>query len=226
MFKQALALVKFLRAYATVTRDPNRLDMVFAMIDHVHGVDPDTIPMLKLPEFQPVIEQPARRLELDLDALARLPAGTLGAELVRFLRDNELDPDGLSHTLEDGGPLSRVKAHLESTHDLWHVLTGLGTTVDDEIELQAFYAAQLAAPPPLMILSSGLLNSILIDRESGPARLEALVRGYLLGRRAKPLAGVDWSRHWATPLAELRRQFNIDAAGARAVLEPQPRLAA
>ncbi len=226
MFRQALALAKFLRAYATVTRDPYRLDMVFAMLDHNRDIDPDTIPMLKRPELQSVVQAPARRVEVDLDALARLPEGTLGAEFVKFLRDNELDPEGLNNTLEDYGPLARVKAHLESTHDLWHVLTGIGVTINEEVELQAFYAAQLAAPLPLMLLSSALLNSILIERESGPARLEALVRGYLLGRRARPLAGVDWSTRWATPLAELRREFNIDAAAVRDQLDVAPALAA
>ncbi|MCB9756245.1 MAG: hypothetical protein H6713_40515 [Myxococcales bacterium] len=226
MFKQALALLRFLRAYASLTRDPNRLDMVFALLDHAHQVPEDQIPTLQLPELQSVLNTPARRLELDLDALSRLPRGTLGAEVARFLTEQGLDPNGLAHTMGDDGKLSRLKAHLESTHDVWHVITGAGTDVESELELQAFYYAQLAAPPNLIILSSGLLNAVLFARDRGPARMEALVRGWLLGRRARPLAGVDWSTWWATPLEEVRRAFQIDRAAVEPLLRAAPRLAA
>ena len=34
--------------------------------------------------------------------------------------------------------------------------------------------------------------------------------GYSSGQAAKPLFGIDWSKHWETPLKEMRQRLAVD----------------
>lgn len=153
---------------------------------------------------------------VDLEALARLPQGTLGREFADHMKRNGLDlaaiPDLPSR---DEGEF--IFAHFYETHDIWHVVTGFATDKAGELGLQAFYLAQ-GGPARLsaMILSAGFLELLLKkgafeDRE---ARLFQVSRGYVMGKKAKPLFGVRWDDLWEVPLDEVRRSLGVDVVGA------------
>lgn len=208
--RKIFQLLRFARTFAALVRDPNQLDRVFELGERVaHGDLFEVMPWLRgRPEIEALVGNPVERLQVDRDRLRALPTGTLGREFAEFLERNGLDPDALEHA-SGTSTLQRFRIHLQGTHDLWHVLTGFDTDVDGEIGLQAFYYAQLQSPLPLTLMSAGLLNSLLREQGSGARRVEQLVRGYLMGRRAAPLTGIDWSEHWARPLVELRRELGV-----------------
>lgn len=206
-----LNLLRFLRTYVALVRDPNQLQRVFALGERLARGDLFVrMPWLRgRPEIEAVVSRPARHLAFDRARLGAMPLGTLGRAFVDFLDRHGLDPGELAHSTGDS-TLDRFRIHLQGTHDLWHVLTGFDTDVDGELGLQAFYFAQLQAPLTLTLMSAGLLNMALMEEGSGAERMEQMVQGYLMGRRAAPLTGVDWSAHWERPLSEVRDELRLD----------------
>ena len=124
----------------------------------------------------------------ELGELRQLPNGTLGREVAQFLDNNGFDP------LNSGDWIQR-------THDIWHVLTGFGSSPHDELLLQIFTRAQVFRPTSAIVVALGLLTGVCNCRE---------VRQVLkMGKQAKPLTGWDIKTDWTTPLVEVRKKFNI-----------------
>lgn len=88
--------------------------------------------------------------ELDLDALARLPAGTLGHEFVGYFRRNGIDPFVSDFPIRSD--VDYLSKRYRETHDLFHVITGYGTDELGEMELQAFVFGNLGLRQAAFIL--------------------------------------------------------------------------
>ena len=201
------------RALATLARDPGRLDQVLILAQTVNlptvaravdRLEHDEAGRALLRD-QPRID----RAHVDLDALRRLPDGTLGREYTRFLDDNGITPDAFETLPDVGDPRAAyTMLRLRQTHDLWHVLTGYAPDVRGEILLQAFTYAQLRAPSALLIATLGTLRWAFTWRGQGRALREAFARG----KRTGTLATFRWEDHWATPVEELRERLACPAA--------------
>lgn len=163
------------------------------------------------------LRERARLGPVELERLKVLPKGTLGAEYAAFMRARNLSAGTLSPPRVDT-ELGYVAAHVRESHDLWHVLTGFDTDVAGELGLQAFYVAQLRVPFGMLLVSLGLLNGLFSSACERERRMRAVVRGWLLGKRARPLFGVRWSELWSVPLDDLRRALGLDLAGVERVL--------
>jgi ubiquinone biosynthesis protein COQ4 len=144
---------------------------------------------------------------IDLDALAALPAGTLGHAYATFMKNHRLTPD-----VFDGRPAevrddraAYVIQRMRQTHDLWHVVTNAETDPAGEVALQAFTYAQMHAPSSGILAALGTLRSLRHTRQVVRDALEL----YRLGKQAEPLAVFPWEDHWATPLADVRRLLKL-----------------
>jgi ubiquinone biosynthesis protein COQ4 len=144
---------------------------------------------------------------VDLDALAKLPEGTLGHAYATFMRAHGLTPD-----VFDGRPpdvrddhAAFVIQRMRQTHDLWHVVTNAETDPAGEVALQAFTYAQVRAPSSGILALLGTLRSLPYTREVVRDALEL----YRRGRDAEPLALFPWEDHWATPIADVRRMLKL-----------------
>jgi len=147
---------------------------------------------------------------VDLDALAALPAGTLGHAYATFLRARGLTPevfDGAPPGFADPG-WSYVVQRLRQTHDLWHVVTGCNTDPAGEVALQAFMFAQLRSPGNAVLALAGMLR--ILRRRL--AIVSDVVAAYRAGKRARSLPLFSWEDHWATPLAEVRARLGLPVA--------------
>jgi ubiquinone biosynthesis protein COQ4 len=156
----------------------------------------------------------ARQIRLgpiDLEALARLPEGTLGRILAEHCRRRQLDPNLVHIPLEEAGDF--VLAHLFETHDVWHVVTGWGNDELGEVGLGGFYLAQFGLPFFGFLFALILLNSVFFAAGTLRPRLDAFVAGYAMGRDAEPLFGVEWADLWDLPLDRLRERLGLDAQG-------------
>jgi ubiquinone biosynthesis protein COQ4 len=158
---------------------------------------------------------------VDLGALRTLPPGTFGRAFADHMVANELDPSDLPR-LPATTDLEYVRAHLLEVHDIWHVLTGFSTRVDGELGLQAFSLAQVGSPFAAGILTGGLANTWLYAFSERDVRMRAIVRGWLLGKRARPLFGGAWARMWESPLEEVRARFGLEVAAIEALLPAVP----
>jgi len=154
---------------------------------------------------------------IDLDALAALPANTLGHAYAHFLRSHGITPeifDGKPPGVTDERTAYAIQ-RLRQTHDLWHVVTNHETDVVGEIALQAFSYAQVDSPASLLVAVIGTLKGW---REV-PGLASGTLDAYRTGKRAKQLATFPWEDHWATPLAEVRRMLNVTPVADRARIE-------
>lgn len=154
-------------------------------------------------------------LGIDVDALSRLPPGTLGRAFADFVRQEGIDPAVLTDRAL--GQAAWIPVHLLEVHDVWHVVLGLGTSVVDEVELLSFMLAQL--PETRMApfaIATALVRGALGHPGLPPARvLDAIRRGAETGRNADLFFGVDWSARWALPLDAVRAELGV-AVGASA----------
>jgi ubiquinone biosynthesis protein COQ4 len=152
----------------------------------------------------------ANRLPLepiDLATLHQLPIDTLGYQYAHHM---------LSHQLKqlEAQPANNeyefIDIHLRETHDIWHVITGSSVGMLGEIQLQAFCIAQLQLSRFWMaLLTKNLLKSLLYDIEVADQYMNALTNGWIMGKAAQPIFGVDWTALWETPIAQVRASFGI-----------------
>lgn len=204
-----------LRAFVRVVRQPERLDDVIAVgsalatpevltaiTDHLRKNPTGAAGLADRPRLGPV----------DLEALGALPEGTLGREFHDFVTRHGIDPADLPD-LPSGDEGEWVLAHLYETHDIWHVVTGFGTDVASELGLQAFYLSRFPAYLANAILAMGMINTLLFAFGDRDPRMDAITRGWLLGRRANPIVGVRWAELWDRNLVDLRRELGIDLSG-------------
>jgi len=145
---------------------------------------------------------------IDLDALRRLPSGSLGRTLADQCLANGLNPNLVQlvpKTDEDW-----VLAEFYQTHDIWHAVTGWQSDPVGEMGIAAFYVAQLRAPRWLALLVFlFFLKAVLFAPHTFDGRARAMATGYRMGQQALPLFGIDWSELWALPIDEVRKRLNV-----------------
>ncbi len=214
--RKILGLFRFGTTYLRFVRDPNRLDLVFKLVDSLDHDAPALHAMLARPAVAGFLAGQSPALRFEVTALRAMPEGSLGRAFASFLDQRGLDPSGLYHSDDAGSSdLERFKLHMERSHDLWHTVLGFDTDVAGELGLQAFTMAQLGSGLGYVILSAAMLNTLFIDPEDGDRRMEAISRGWQLGRRLRPLFGADWATMVTWPIEQVREHFGVDAADVR-----------
>lgn len=199
-------------AFGRLVRDPSRLEQVFTILDTLekHGGGEAIVRYFADdPAHREAFVKRPRIGRPDLEALAKLPEGTLGRVFADEMRSRGLEPAAIEVKPDDGTDAGYVFSHLRETHDVWHTATGFDVDVAGELGLQAFYVTQFCAQLSLVILSMGLLNTAFFVPGEREARMDAIARGWQLGRRSRSLFGFDWAAHWATPLAEVRAKLGL-----------------
>jgi ubiquinone biosynthesis protein COQ4 len=214
MITRSFHAAKALLSAVRIVRDPNRLNEVFSLSDHMvmAATDERRQKMIAMVRRDPVaasaLADKPRVGKIDLRELKKLPGGTLGHEFAEHMLANGLSPDALP-VLTGSDELEFLRGHLYETHDIWHVVTGFGTDVAGELGLQAFYLAQFPGGLPSALLAGGFVNTVLYAFEERDERMRAIVRGWLLGKRAKPFFGVRWAELWQAPLVEVRARLGV-----------------
>jgi len=146
----------------------------------------------------------------DLDALEKLAPNTLGGAYARQMKAQGLRPD----YYQEAKPRTRMqflRQRMRQTHDIWHVLTGLGTDEFDEVCIQGFYAGQYTSSMAAIIGAGAFLKSIARGRFGDLQRhVDAFCEAYCAGKRAEPLLAVKWEELWGETIESLRRRYRID----------------
>jgi ubiquinone biosynthesis protein Coq4 len=149
---------------------------------------------------------------VDLDALAALPAGTLGHAYATFMTRHGLTPnvfDGVPDDVRDERAAYIIQ-RMRQTHDLWHVVLNVETDPAGEVALQAFTFAQLRAPSAGVLAAMGSLRALPYTRRV----VRDALRLYRLGLRAERFSVFPWEDHWETALVDVRRMLNVPLAPA------------
>jgi ubiquinone biosynthesis protein COQ4 len=150
--------------------------------------------------------------DVDLEALRRLPQGSLGRSYAELLDRNDLEP----FRLTDQVPREVIDRQLfvaryGLVHDIFHVLTGFDTSWAGELGVWAFVAGQRYARTHwVAVILACLLYPILAPRQI-PRLWRNLRAGLAMGRRARALIVVPFEKLWACEVTVLRRELGIDA---------------
>lgn len=204
-------------ALARILRNPEETDQVLAFSNLVNAGQRDA-------RLSPFFDDArGRRLfaeqrtidstNVDLHALADLPAHTLGHAYATFMLAHGLTPhvfDGPPEDVRDPRA-AYVIQRMRQTHDLWHVVTNCETDPSGEIALQAFTFAQVKAPSSAILAIAGTLRSLRYTRQVWRDAMTL----YRRGLAAQPLVLFPWEDHWTTPLADVRRMLGLPANPAR-----------
>lgn len=207
-------LVKGTTSFYRLVQDMNRTAEVFEVareLDDPAKMQPVVDHFKKTESGRVAFATRPRVGKIDMQALLALPEGTLGRAYAEHMTALGLDPNFFpQYDIVDD--LSYAKMHLYETHDIWHVVSGFKTDVPGELGLQAFYAAQFPQGPlPPVLIAAGMLNTVFKNAQENESRLDALARGWFLGKQAKQLFGVRWGEMWERPIAEVRQDLGLAA---------------
>jgi ubiquinone biosynthesis protein COQ4 len=222
---QIVAKMRVSLGFWNLVKDPGRLEEIISLANAIEM--PEVLEAMAAyfardPKGARAMDERPRVGRVDLEHLRKLPEGTLGRAFAEHALANGIDPNAIP-ALTGDDRVSFMRAHLFETHDIWHTVTGFRTDFASEIGLQAFYFAQFPAQLTAAIMAINFLNLAFYELDEREARMDALVRGWTMGRRAQKLFGVVWSDLWSTPLDDVRRALDVaveDAPQKRAVRAP------
>lgn len=195
-----------------VVKNPRELDPIIRLVERTW--EPEHVQKMidYLGDDQVVkaaLKEQYRVGKIDVKELSTYPEGTFGYEFAKFVTAAGIDPNDLPN-IKAVDEHSYFLAHLYETHDIWHVVTGFDTTTAGELGLQAFYLAQFPSKVAQLIIGLGALNSFLLEFDDYERRFEMMVKGWQMGKKARPLFGQDWKQLWGTKLSKIQKELGID----------------
>jgi ubiquinone biosynthesis protein COQ4 len=206
--QQELLLSSFLEMVDTTDGDFTVIAKLFKASDDHESVQLMIQHLSVYPQCQQAFTNRFSLGTIDLAKLSQLADHTLGYRYAEHTIQNQLKPlqaESLPQSDRDF-----LNMHITETHDIWHVITGTKTDILGEIQLEAFYIAQLKMSRFwLALVTKNLLKSLLYDIELADRYMEVITKGWMMGDRAEPLFGVNWHNLWATPIAEVRAALKV-----------------
>ena len=163
---------------------------------------------------------------IGLDALAAMPAGSVGRGYHDFLVANGLEKnlatnyEALHDAVAARGRLDRMPDDMKyailrgfQIHDLLHVITGYTSSPLDELALQAFCLAQLQFPYFGMWMATTTSNMTFLRPDAIVPVMDAISQGWRYGRSTPNLQFARWETFFPEPLAEVRSRFDVPGTG-------------
>jgi ubiquinone biosynthesis protein COQ4 len=205
------------RAARRLAEDPDDLPQVFTVIESLSGSTIDRIArrfgasergrrlIAARPDIVPTLA--------DREALAKLPAGSLGRAYLAFVENENISAQGIRDAAATGmtmennlpAPLDWIHARLRDTHDLWHAATGYQGDVLGEAALLGFILAQTKNPGVALIIAIAL-----VKLRNTPAARTLILDGVRRGLRADWLSDQPWEELLALPVEDVRRRLKLD----------------
>jgi len=202
-----------IRNFISVVNDPTRTDLVFKVI-----TAPEILTRETLDSFHNKIKQDPQSLKVlnerfekpwKVSDLAEYPKDTLGYAYARHMIDNNLDADFFEKIPGDSED-SYVQMRMRQTHDIWHVLTGFGTSAADEVGLQVFQMAMYGTRGSGAITSMFILHGVVHDGDEMCDTMAAIARGWTLGKACKkPLFGQKFEELWDRNLNDYKQELGL-----------------
>jgi ubiquinone biosynthesis protein Coq4 len=210
-FEEALRAVRSLRLLGEIGRSGGDLTSVADLVDNFAGSEPMAQCLLRfreLPGADALLRQAPPPLVLDLEALARLPEGSLGHVVASSLQKLGYDPDFARSRRVDSEE-SWLIQRIATSHDIHHVISGFGTIEAGEAGVLAITAVQIGFPAFVVLNTAASFANFRFHPESFPLMSEAIARGSAIGLQCAPFCLQRWEEGWERPLAEWRRQLRL-----------------
>ena len=160
------------------------------------------------PDFQSAYDKKYFPRMPSIEELQAMPENSLGQSFYQFIMNWNLDINLFPS--EDASDRSQYfLSRIYQSHDVWHVLTNYGTSLEDELALQAFTVGQNRQPLSLLLVSGGLIHLLQKDAEKSYQYLTAITDGFHRGSQAKNLLIHPLIERMRDPLEQVRRDLNI-----------------
>lgn len=211
--KSLLSRFKIASAFLSVVRDPTKTDKLFQIADESRKQRTDLVEssfayLFAQPGFQSLFAERFSPPLLNVEALLKYEESTLGRAFAEHMKRENLRVDFYPKREGDEREVYLID-RIDRSHDVWHVLTGFGTNVPDELGLQAFTLAQLRSPFSLLILAGGILHTLSRAPQTFGDVVEKIFGGYQMGLKAKPLIGWKFENDLARPLFDVQKELQI-----------------
>lgn len=210
-FQEALRSLRSLKLLGEIGRNGGDLASIADLVDNFAGSEQMARCLERfraLPGGAELLRQAPPPLVLDLDALARLPEGSLGHVVARTLQTLGYDPDfARSRPIdtEERWLLQRIA----TSHDIHHVVSGFGTHSEGEAGVLAITAAQIGFPAFVVLNTAASFASFRFRPERYPVVSEAIARGGAIGLGCAPFCSQRWEEGWERPLADWRQAVGL-----------------
>ncbi|MEM7219925.1 MAG: Coq4 family protein [Pseudomonadota bacterium] len=159
---------------------------------------------------------------LTMDDLAACAPGTLGHAFRRFVVDGDLteslarDYKAFNEQLTSQGALDRLPEDLSYTivrgfqmHDMLHVITGHDASPLGELGMAAFHFAQLRFPYHAIRMAVTMAHLAFVQPGHTESAMDAISRGWLMGRSIDNIHFVKWEQELHTPLDDIRARVGV-----------------
>jgi len=143
---------------------------------------------------------------IDLDALAKLPEGTVGRAFAEYFVTNKIAPFETPYEVRN--EVDYLIKWYRETHDLHHVLTGYATDAVGEMELQAFALGNQGFRVSKMILT---FAAVLRPHNLPPMwkYWSRLKRAYARGQQTANLFSVRYDQFLHSTVVSLREALKV-----------------
>jgi ubiquinone biosynthesis protein COQ4 len=207
--------IKFGHAFLGFVKNPSPA-AAFALSDVVLRMK-DTAPAENVAEnalrhrgFRQLFEQGYAPPPVDLNELRTCPQGSLGRSFLDHIETLGLQVD-FYPPRDPRTAIGYFALRELQTHDIFHVLTGYTTSLDDELALQAFMLGQHGSGLSAAILAGGILHQIRTSPGGAADLMAKLGEGFTRGKRAQFLLGTDWEERWSEPLKKLKQEARLNS---------------
>lgn len=148
--------------------------------------------------------------DTDIEYLRNLPVSSLGRCFAEFLDREGIDLAGLAQPtpFTEGDLEAYLMRRIRQSHDIWHLLLGLGTQGHEEVLVHCFSIAQTGFPYSLVVIGLGAIKHMVLEQR-WTTLLQETRLAYERGVEADPLLAVHWEDRWSQPLEDVRREFSL-----------------
>jgi ubiquinone biosynthesis protein COQ4 len=187
--------------------DFTAIDRLIAASRDPHSSSLTTQHLARFPHCQLALANREPLGAVDLADLHQLPIDTLGYHYANYMLIHNLKHLAAPPAANEA---EFIDTHMRETHDIWHVVTGSSIDMLGEIKLQGFCVAQLQLSRFWMaLLTKNLLKASIYDIEAADGYMTALTTGWMMGKAAQPLFGIDWTTLWEMSIVQVRASLNI-----------------
>ncbi|MGV3619294.1 MAG: Coq4 family protein [Archangium sp.] len=142
--------------------------------------------------------------ELTLEKLAEYPEGTLAKVFSGYFQKNGIFPFTYEYPVQSNADV--LYKRYRETHDIHHMLTGYGIDDFGEIEIQAFYIANLGLRHARLIVFFGV-PYLIVQQRSFSKVINRLVAAYRRGKKARNMLTLPYEDMWGVPVKELTETY-------------------
>lgn len=175
------------------------------------------------PESAKIVTEKYIGPEYDLNAMLTMPKDSLGWTYGKIISALGYNPQFYPPASSEMSDAAYISFRISKTHDIHHILTGFSLDNFGELGVISVTVAQTRYPSFLLLDLLALLMSFFTDdklyfeaetqkqqRETIKYKFDLISQGIAIGQAAKPLFPIKWEEGLERPLAEWRKELNIE----------------